>query len=372
MLKSSIFDPMLLRGHRLNNRLIVAPMTRRSATPEGVPTDEMAAYYHAFAKGGFSVIITEGTYTDTLFSQSDQNQPGLTDKNQMEGWKKVVEQVHNEGSLIIAQLMHAGALSQYHESTLAPSAIKPIGKRSTEPGGLTGAFPIPKEITESDLQHIKTGYLNAAKLAIKAGFDGVEIHAANGYLFDQFLTGYTNLRTDRYGGSISNRLNFLAEVFNCVKGAVPLGFIVGIRMSESKVNDLSYRWPGGSQTAIETFNVVAKIKPDYLHIAAEGGNWARECLYPDGLSSTGLAKKLTDVPVIANGGLHDLNLAETLIESNQADFISIGKAALANPDWPFLVLHEKPVIPFFKELIKPSLTLSHTKSELAKLKQYYE
>ena len=234
MLKSSIFDPMLLHGHRLNNRLIVAPMTRRSATPEGVPTDEMAAYYRSFAKGGFSVIITEGTYTDTLFSQSDRNQPGLTDEKQMKGWKKVVEQVHNEGSVIIAQLMHAGALSQYHESTIAPSAVQPIGQRSTEPGGLSGAFPIPKEITENDLQNIKTGYLNAAMLALEAGFDGVEIHAANGYLFDQFLTGYTNLRTDRYGGSISNRLSFLAEVFNFVKETVPSDFIVGIRMSVRK------------------------------------------------------------------------------------------------------------------------------------------
>lgn len=363
-LKKTLFDNVTLHHHKLANRLAVAPMTRRSASPEGIPTEVMADYYQDFAKGGFSLIITEGTYTDADFSQSDINQPGIVQEAQVAGWKKVVEKVHDYGALFICQLMHGGALSQYSEATIGPSAVRPVGIRATEAGGLKGQFPVPREMTAKDFEMVKAGYVDSARRAVKAGFDGIEIHAANGYLFDQFITGHTNLRLDNYGGSVRNRLRFLMEVFAAIKDAVPSDFIIGIRLSESKVNDLPYRWPGGSATADKIFTILSEIDPAYYHIAAEGGRWERECLYPDGRSSTGIAKLLTGVPIIANGGMHDINLAESLLNSNQADLISIGRAALANPNWPNLVAAGKPVIPFFKELIKPSLTLEHTRSVL--------
>ena len=363
-----IFDKMRLKGHTLSNRLVVAPMTRRSANKFGIPTPRMADYYGNFAGGGFGMIITEGTYTDTYYSQSDENQPGIVTDEQIMGWETVVDKVHREGSLIILQLMHAGALSQFHESTIAPSAIEPIGERSTEEGGLKGSFPMPGAMNHTDFLNVKSGFVHAACNAREAGFDGVEIHSANGYLFDQFLTEYTNVRTDDYGGSTRNRLRFLMEVFSAVKLVSDPDFIIGIRLSESKVNDLTYRWPKGSETATEVFSILNEIDPDYLHIAAEGGNWARESLYPDGLSSTGLAKSLTKSLVIANGGLHDIALAEKLIQTNQADLISIGRAALANSAWPNLIRDNQPIIPFFKELIKPSLTLEHSENAL---KRYY-
>jgi 2,4-dienoyl-CoA reductase-like NADH-dependent reductase (Old Yellow Enzyme family) len=346
-------------------------MTRRSASPEGIPTAQMVDYYRAFAAGGFSLIITEGTYTDNLFSQADLNQPGLTNEEQMRGWAKVVNSVHACNTLFICQLMHGGALSQCREQTIAPSSVQPVGMRSTEPGGLTGPFPLPKEMTSAELSEVQKGYVRAALLAHKAGFDGVEIHAANGYLFDQFITPHTNLRTDQYGGNTYNRLRFLIETFAMIKEIVPAEFIIGIRLSESKVNDLTYRWPGGSKTATEIFTILKELRAAYLHIAAEGGNWARECLYEDGLSSSGIAKSLTDIPVMANGGLHNLHLAESLIASKQADLVSIGRAAIANPDWPKRIATGKQTIPFFKELIKPSLTLHHTKRVLEKYKQDY-
>jgi len=363
--KSSIFDQTALHGGRkLKNRLVVAPLTRKSATLEGVPTQEMADYYGAFAKGGFGMIISEGTYTDDLFSQSDIGQPGITNEAQMLGWQNVAENVHRYDAVFINQLMHAGALGQLREENIAPSAVQPIGERSPEPGGATGPYPMPEAMEYSDFETVRQGYVQAAILSRKAGFDGIEIHAANGYLFDQFVTEHTNLRTDRYGGYVRNRLRFLMEVYQAVRDALPPDFIVGIRLSESKVNDLKYRWPGGSQTATEIFSVLSEIQPDYFHIASEGGSWKRESLYADGLSSTGIAKRLTKVPIIANGGLHDIELAESLIASDQADLISIGRAAIANPDWPDRILKGQATIPFFKELIKPSLTLGHAQRVL--------
>ena len=366
---NSLFDEIAVQSHILRNRLIVAPMTRKSATADGIPTEEMINYYTGFAKGGFAMIITEGTYTDDLYSKSDPNQPGIVNEIQREGWKKVVAGVHKYDSLIILQLMHAGALGQYCDLTVAPSAIQPVGFRSTEPGGLTGAFPLPKQMTEADMADIKMGFVNAAVTAQNAGFDGVELHAANGYLFDQFLTAHTNLRNDQYGGNTLNRLRFLVEVFDAIRAAVSPEFIIGIRLSESKVNDLTHRWPEGSAMATEVFDILKKTGAGYFHLAAEGGNWARESLYADGQSSSGIARRVTGLPVIANGGLHDVNLAESLIDDGHADLISIGRAAIANPDWPNIIAAGQQPVPFQKEFINPSLTLQHTMNALNKYKQ---
>lgn len=365
----SIFDNVQLHQQILKNRLVVAPLTRKSAQADGTPTQEMALYYTAFASGGFGLIITEGTYTDNLYSKADANQPGLVTENHVEGWKTITNGVHQYKALIIAQLMHGGALGQYSEQTIAPSAVRPVGERSTEAGGLTGPYPIPREMTAADFEAVKNGYVNAALMAKKAGFDGVELHSANGYLFDQLVTEHTNLRSDQYGGNTVNRLRFLIEVFYAIKNKVPADFIIGIRLSESKVNDLRYRWPGGSSTANEIFSILKSLDASYFHLAAEGGNWARECLYNDGLSSSGIAKSLTNVPVIANGGLHDLSIASKLLENEQADLLAIGRAAIANPDWPNLIATNQETVPFFKELIKPSLTLKHSQAALQKFRQ---
>ena len=359
-ISKTIFDPLEIRGRKLANRLVVAPMTRVSATPAGVPTQEMADYYEAFAEGGFGMIITEGTYTDELFSKANRDQPGIANAEHVYGWKCVVTAVHRHNALIISQLMHGGALSEVTEATIAPSAVQPAGLRSTDNLVSPSPFPMPRAMQTEDLNAVKGGYVRAALLAREAGFDGVELHAANGYLFDQFITPHTNLRADEYGGNERNRLRFLMEVYQAVKAALPGDFIVGIRISESKVNDLAYRWPGGSETARRVFEVLAEIDPDYVHIAAEGGRWERECKYPDGSSSNSIAKSLLRSPVIANGGMHDVALAETLLNNHAADLVSIGRAAIASPDWPRRVAAGDPVVPFFKELIKPSLTLAHT------------
>src|SRR5690606_13520892 len=171
------------------------PMSRVSATADGLATDEMKDYYSAFAIGGFGVIITEGIYTDVYGSQSYNNQPALVNQAQSTSWEKVTRAVHESPTLIFAQLMHAGALSQYSEDTLAPSALKPIGVKIPSYGG-EGAFPILKEMDLTDIERMKQGFVDGAINAYKAGFDGVEIHGANGYLLDQFLTSELNQRND--------------------------------------------------------------------------------------------------------------------------------------------------------------------------------
>ncbi|MFD1139703.1 NADH:flavin oxidoreductase [Larkinella insperata] len=356
----AFFDTIALGRHRLSNRFVVAPMTRISATDAGVPTPAMSDYYEAFATGGFAAIITEGTYTDALFSISNPNQPGLVTADQLAGWQRVVERVKTHPTVFIAQLMHAGALSQVLTKTVAPSAIKPLGKPSASSGG-NSAFVVPEAMTPAMIQTVMAGYVQAARNAVLAGFDGVEIHGANGYLPDQFLTAYTNHRTDQYGGSVANRFRFVADIIEAVRAAVPSGFLVGLRLSEGKVNNLAYRWEEGADMARAVFAEVRKAAPDYLHIAAEGGGWMRECLYPDGSSSTGIARQLLDCPVIANGGLHDLNLASQLLTEGHADLLAIGRYAIANPDFPQKIRRGDKLIPFRNEMIKPSVSLENTR-----------
>lgn len=362
-----LLQPLTVGGRTLKNRFTVAPMTRRSATASGVPTDAMADYYAAFARGGFSMIITEGTYTDDLFSRTDDHQPGLVNDAQQTGWKWITDKVHQEGqsALIILQLMHGGALVQHTDQTMAPAAVQPVGFRNTEAGGLTGHFPLPTAMTTEDITTAKAGFVRTAVRAVAAGFDGVEIHAANGYLGDQFITPHTNTRDDHYGGSYRNRLRFLMEVYREIKALVTPDFIVGIRLSESKVNDLPYRWPEGPVAAEAIYDILQELEADYIHIASEGGNWARESLYADGRSSNGIARKLTGRPIIVNGGMHDTNLASRLITEEQADLVSIGKAAITNPDLPLKIAQGEPLIPFSKHLIKDSLTLAHVGRLLA-------
>ena len=348
-----------MHGKHLPNRFVVAPMSRVSATLSGVPTPVMKNYYSAFAKGGFGIIITQGLYTDNYFSQSYPHQPGMVTTQQVDSWRIVTEEVKKYSAVFIAQLMHGGAISQSLSATIAPSAIQPIGRKMPEYGGGEGGFPFPADMRKQDISDVIEGYIQSAINAHKAGFDGIEIHAANGYLLDQFLTPYTNLRNDEYGGTIENRFRVIKEIIQGIRAAMPPAFIIGLRLSEGKVNNLFYRWSEGSEMAKAMLEEVNKIRPDYIHIAAESGNWQRDCTYSDGSSFTGLAKQITALPVIANGGLHDLEKAGEVLSSGQADLLAIGKAALVNPGWPLKILKAQEPILFAPEFIKPSATIEH-------------
>ena len=273
------------------------------------------------------MIITEGSYTDSAFSRGYENQPGLVTEQQIKGWKKATEGIKRHGAAVIAQLMHAGALSQFSEVTMAPSAVQPVGVKMPQYGG-SGGFPVPKGMVDEDIECVKKGFITAAKAAVQADFDGVEIHAANGYLLDQFLTPESNLRGDNYGGQIANRFRLIAEIIDGIKGAVPRGFLIGLRLSEGKVNDLEYRWKNGYDDAVELLQQVSMAPVDFIHIAVQSGEWERDSFYSNGASLASVARQITGKPVIANGGLHDLRIARQVLDGGHADLIAIGKAAL--------------------------------------------
>lgn len=360
-------EPFRLGRLPLTNRLAVAPMTRVSAEPDGTPTEEMADYYREFAEGGFGLVIAEGTYTDATHSQGYLCQPGLVTEAHVVGWRAAVDGVHRAGVPVIAQLMHAGSLSQGNPSghgTIAPSAVKPLGRMLEEYGG-AGSWPTPREATQGDLAEVVAGFVAAAANARSAGFDGVEIHGANGYLLDQFLTDYTNRRGDRYGGVVAARIRLTAEVVSAVVADAPQGFLVGVRLSQTKVNDFSYRWPGGAGDAEIIFAALADAGAGYLHVASEGRDFIETARFADGRTITSVAREVSGLPVIANGGMHDLGQAIDVLAGGHADLLSLARGALANPDLPRRVASGRALDEFDHAFITPAATIGNTRAHRA-------
>lgn len=332
--KIKLFSNININGLELKNRIGLAPMTRTSANADGVPSEKMLSYYNKYAKGGFSLLISEGTYSDTTYSQGYLHQPGIVTPEHIKAWRAITDAVHQNGANMICQIMHAGALTQgniYRSTTKAPSSILPKGEQLGFYGG-EGKFSTPDEMSLEEIQEAKEGFINAAVNAKIAGFDGVEIHGANGYLLDQFLTDYTNHREDKYGGSIENRLRLLVEVCNEVRKKVSKDFPVGVRISQFKVNDYTHKWKGGEKDAEIIFNHLGKCGLDFIHITEP--QVESPAFEENGPTLSYLAKKWSKLPIIGNGSITKPEQAEKLITNKEVDFITIGKAALANKDWP--------------------------------------
>ncbi|TQS26953.1 NADH:flavin oxidoreductase [Microbispora sp. KK1-11] len=355
--------PLRFAGLDLPNRLAVAPMTRVSAAPDGTPTPEMADYYTEFAEGGFGLVITEGTYTDTVYSQGYRNQPGIVSDAHVAAWREITGRVHAAGGRILLQLMHAGALSQgnaYRDETAGPSAVPPRGEMMPEYGG-SGRWPIPREMSTADIETAIAGFTGSAVRAREAGFDGVEVHAANGYLLDQFLTDYTNRRADSYGGDVANRVRLTAEVVAGIRAELGPGFCVGVRLSQGKVNDFTHRWAGGARDAEIIFSALADAGATYLHIASEGRDWIETARLDGDVTITALAREVTGLPVVANGGMHDLAQAARVLADGHADMLSVARGALANPDLPRRLARGLTLDRFDHAMLEPMATLGNAR-----------
>ena len=194
---------------------------------------------------------------------------------------------------------------------------------------------MPREITEQGIAGVIESFAAAALRVKQAGFDGVEVHGANGYLLDQFLTDYTNQRTDRYGGSTENRVRLLVEVVQAVRATVGPDFLVGIRISQGKVNDYQHKWANGQQDAEIIFSSVAAAGADYIHTTEHDAQApAFSETNSDGDTLAGYAKRFGKLPVIANGKLGTLEAANAILADGKTDIVALGKSALANRDWP--------------------------------------
>ncbi|QFT32666.1 NADH oxidase [Labrenzia sp. THAF82] len=356
--QTALLSPATIGSKSFSNRLVLAPMSRTSAEPDGTPTAEMASYYAGFARGGFGLLIAEGAFVDANYSQCYGNQPGLVTDSHEAGWRTVVEAVKRENGKIILQLIHAGAVSQFVERAFAPSPVRPMGEMLQGYGPRQGPYDTPGELSVSDIRAICSAFVDAAKRAEAAGFDGVEIHCANGYLLDQFLTPETNLRNDTYGGTLEDRLRLTTDILSMCQQKTSPDFLVGVRLSQAKATVQDYFWPNGLEDARVIFSAVAEAGANFIHLASEKGGYTYHSTTKTGENLTAFARSLTGLPVIANGGLQDIGLANQVIADQLADFVSIGKAAMLNPDLPKKIASGAPLRDFTFEMFKYGVSVN--------------
>lgn len=306
----------------LANRLIMAPMTRGRADADGTPNDLMAGYYEQRASAG--LIITEATAVSrTGFGWAGA--PGIYNQSHVEGWRKVTNAVHRNGGRIFLQLWHMGRVS--HPDFLggglpvAPSAIAALGEAYTPNG--RKAYVTPRALDSEEIPFVIQEYAHATRLAREAWFDGVEIHAANGYLIDQFLRDGSNRRADRYGGSVENRVRFLSEVTEAVTRSWSSDH-VGVRLSPANpYNDMQDSDP--LKTFTYATHELNKFNLAYLHVL-EGvaRDASTEAITPH-------LRRLYKGTMIVNGGYEKSTATHALAEG-QGDLVAFGTPFIANPD----------------------------------------
>lgn len=325
---TTAFDPIDLSGKALANRIAMAPMTRsRADAPAATATELMATYYAQRASAG--LIITEGIQPSAV-GQGYANTPGLHSAQQVDAWQKVTDAVHARGGTIFAQVMHTGRIS--HPSLLpdglipvAPSPVAATGQVFTHQG--MQDYVKPRELSENDIAQTVAGYAGAARNAIAAGFDGVEIHGANGYLIHQFLAPNTNLRADSWGGGAVERVRFGIAVATAVAEAIG-GHRTGFRISPGNpYNDIAETDPADVLKTYTTLVAgLAGLDLAYLHLLES----------PDRDLTTRLRKEWPTA-LILNPFTHPEPTgpgALALIEDGTADLIAFGALFLANPDLP--------------------------------------
>jgi len=362
---SALFAPHVINGHSVKNRLAVAPMTRITATLDGEATETMARYYERFARGGFGTVITEGIYTDQAFSQGYSHQPGISEEAQAKAWQPVVKGLKMHGTYAIAQLMHAGAISQgnrFRDSTVGPSPIQPKGEQMAFYHG-KDRYSLPAAMTETQIAEAINGFADAAARAIEiAGFDAIEIHGANGYLLDQFLTDYVNHRNDSWGGTTQNRVRLIVETFKAVRAKVGDKVPVGVRLSQAKVNDYHHKWAASERDAEIIFGSLADAGADFIHVT-EFEAW-QPAFLEGGPSLMSFAKRYAPkAAILANGNLHNMERATAALEDG-ADIITIGRGALANPDLPKRVADKAVLKDFEPAILGPIANVKKTELEM--------
>jgi N-ethylmaleimide reductase len=320
-----LFSPLSLGDLRLANRITMAPMTRMRCDENGVPTELVAEHYTQ--RAGLGMIVTEGTFP-VQESKAYSGQPGIETDAQVEGWRRVTDSVHAAGGTIVVQLMHSGRVTHTDvngsDRVVAPSAVAIAGELRTPTG--KQAFPVPHALTLDELESTKLAIVEAARNAMRAGFDGVEVHAANGYLLHQFLSPVSNVRDDRFGGSPENRARFVIETTRAISDAIGAGR-TGIRISperniqdvlETDATDVRATY----EALVDGISDLGLAYVSVLHTDVEGG------LVQD--LRTRFGGKL-----IANSGFDTVTTREeatALVRDSHADAVAVGRLVIANPD----------------------------------------
>ena len=342
---STLLQPFNQHGLTLKNKVVMAPMTRSRAIGN-VPNDLIATYYAQ--RAGAGLIITEGV-SPSPNGLGYARIPGIFNQSQTDGWKKTTSQVHAQGAKIFIQLMHTGRVG--HAANLpegarvvAPSAIVAAGEMWTDAQGMQ-PHPVPAEMTTDEVKSTIQEYVTAAKNAVEAGFDGVELHGANGYLIEQFIRTTSNQRTDEYG----DPTKFVLEVAKAVSDAIGKEK-TGIRLSPYGVfNDMPYDAAAMDPVYSKIFEGLNEIGILYVHLVDHSSGGAPEV--PDAIKTTA-REKFKNILILSGG--YDKARAEADLEAGKGDLIAFGKPFISNPDFVERMEHNYALTPVdFQTLYTP-------------------
>ena len=328
------FTPLKINQMELKNRLVVSAMVTNYCNEDGTATEKFIAYHEHKAKGGWGLIITED-YAVTKTAGGFKKLPGLWEDGQIESHKRLTERIHAAGGKIVAQIYHAGRETSSQvtgEQPVGPSALKDPTMPET-----------PRELTIEEIHDLVEKFGDCAKRAKEAGFDGVEVHGAHGYLIGAFASPFSNKRSDEYGGTIRNRARFAMEIIQNIKEKCGKDYPVLYRMSSVEYV------PGGLE--IEESKVLARLVEeagaDCIH-CSQGVYASTHVIIPPSVvpraayvENAAEIKKVVDIPVIAVGRINDIEIAESVLEAEKADLVTMARASLADPDMPKKVLEGK-------------------------------
>ena len=327
---TTLFDPIRVGDIDLATRIVMAPLTRNRASPGQVPNELMREYYaqRADPASGAGLIVTEATQVCPE-GQGYLDTPGIHSAEQVAGWRRITDAVHARGGRIVVQLWHVGRISHVslQRGGQAPvsSTARPAGTKTYIAGGFATCSP-PRALATEEIPGVVEQYRRAALNAMAAGFDGVEVHGANGYLIDQFLRDSINDRSDAYGGAIENRIRFLREVMQAVTGAIG-GGRTGLRLSPvTPSNDAA---PDSDPQALheQVHRMLAPLKLAYLHVVEGQTGGARDFAPFD---YAALRRQFNGAWMVNNG--YSRVMALQAVASGAADLVAFGKAFIANPD----------------------------------------
>lgn len=361
---AALFRPFSGGGLTLKNRIAMSPMTRWKS-PGQIPGPDVAAYYRRRAENEVGLIITEGTTVDHAVSSYSVRVPAFHGKA-LEGWRRVVGEVHDAGAKVVPQLWHVGIMrdprtDDYPNRDLPSASPSGIFK----PGGKQVFAPIDK----AEIESIKDSFARAAVDAKELGFDGIEIHGAHGYILDQFLWGALNLRDDEYGGDAIERTRFAVELLQRVRGAVGADFPIILRISQWKQQDYKARLAETPEALKAIFQPIADAGVDIFHIS-QRRYWEEE--FPGSpMNCAGWIKKLTGRPTITVGSVGlagpmsvtelgagteistDLAPLATRVEAGEFDIVAVGRALLVDPQWARKIKEHRynELLPFSKEAL---------------------
>jgi len=328
MTNDIIFSPFKLNSFTLENRIGVAPMTRMSSPGDGIPRKDVLDFLVRRAENDAAIVYTEAIVTDYESAQGYPGQARLITQRQIEAWKPVVEAIRKEGAVSIMQMFHCGRMAWPEinpaNRVIAPSAFSPKQKNP-----LTGeAYPVPDEMSIFDIEHVITGFVETARGAIAAGFDGIEVHGAHGYLISNFLSLYSNRRTDEYGGSVENRYRFAHEIIQAVRQVVPPDRLLTFRISNWGVADPEVSLFEDKPEWQQIIKMLSKEPIDAISVSTY--DYSAKAFGTDQTMAR-ITREATDLPLMICGKIYDRATAEDAIKD--ADIILSAKSILLNPNW---------------------------------------